>query len=266
VAKVTTDVRKIRGLILSGGRSSRLGYPKEKIKWHGIAQWEHLNEIISPLVDDVYLSDNKIWQSKIPTIIDSIEGRGPMGGILSALQTHSDSAWLVVACDMPLLTTEILSILIDKYKAHGSLTCFYNNKTNQAEPLPSIWPSEYKAALLKSIEAGTYSLQPHITTGQLLSISAPDFTNVNSLNDYYRVKSLLPYLPIDCNYYDHLEAAALQPNATIEFFNGKELETINDRILTTVVKDHTEYIITAGGNKIRMDMIRQINNIPNPIQ
>lgn len=263
---MTSNEHRINGLILTGGKSSRLGYRKEIIKWHGIPQWEYLARKLGPLVTEMFLSDTSVWQNTIPTIVDKFPDKGPIGGILSALESDSSASWLVIACDIPLISNDSLFKIVNSYRKNPELTCFFNLKKNQPEPLFSIWPANMRIPLKQATQKGDNSLQPHLTTANFIDISSDEAINVNTLPDYFKVKSKLPYLPIDCNYYDRLEAAALQPSATIEYFDGNDLVVIEEKILTTEVKDHSEYLVTSTGKRIRMDMIHQINSIPNPIQ
>jgi molybdopterin-guanine dinucleotide biosynthesis protein A len=49
---------------------------------------------------------------QFPLLPDTFTGLGPKGGILSALRHQPDAAWLVVACDLPLLDDETLRFLV----------------------------------------------------------------------------------------------------------------------------------------------------------
>jgi molybdopterin-guanine dinucleotide biosynthesis protein A len=86
-------------------------------------------------------------------LTDAVAGMGPMGGLLSAFQKYPDRAWLVVACDLPLLDRETLQYLIDN-RAPGSIaTTFESPHDRLPEPLITIWePASYSLLQQKANE------------------------------------------------------------------------------------------------------------------
>ena len=52
-------------------------------------------------------------RGRFALLADVAEGIGPAAGILAAHSAYPDTAWLVVACDMPLVTPELLAVLIE---------------------------------------------------------------------------------------------------------------------------------------------------------
>jgi len=101
---------KIYGLVLSGGKSTRMGQDKGLITYHGIPQRDHLYKILDEVCDRTYLSIRKDQKEAIAaefnTIVDRNEYRGPYNGLLSAHKAFPDVAWLVLACDLPLIDRE----------------------------------------------------------------------------------------------------------------------------------------------------------------
>jgi len=71
-----------------------------------------------------------------------------------------------------------------------------------------------------------------------------------------------PYTPINCNLYDYLEeAATLKKNNVILLKGDKGLQIINGKIVDLFVKDKVEYLKMKIGTVIRLDTIRQFNDI-----
>src|SRR5690349_7912378 len=106
----------LNGLVLAGGMSTRMGRNKAFIKWHDKEQQYHVADMLRNLCKDVFIScrkeQEKDLSSEYKTIPDSFFDMGPLGGILSALQSEPGKAWLVVACDLPLLNEETLRFII----------------------------------------------------------------------------------------------------------------------------------------------------------
>ena len=95
------------GLVLAGGKSTRMGRDKGLLSYHDKPQREYLYEQMRPLCRDVYLSIRPEQKDSLPegfaSIADENIYRGPLNGLLSAHHAFPEAAWLVVACDLPFL-------------------------------------------------------------------------------------------------------------------------------------------------------------------
>lgn len=143
---------EVYGLVLIGGRSSRMGTDKSLINYHGINQREHVFKLLEKYCTNVFLSCNKEQSETIdlPCILDIESNMGPTAGIISAFTKYPNVAWLVVACDMPNIDEKILERLINQRNHNKLATCFF---LNFPEPLCAIWePAAFKP-LKKFIEA-----------------------------------------------------------------------------------------------------------------
>jgi Rho-binding antiterminator len=71
------------------------------------------------------------------------------------------------------------------------------------------------------------------------------------------------YIPISCNYYDHLEAlATLGKKVQIQFLDNLEKETtIEDKIVDFQIIQKVEYLILAEGTAIRLDRLISVDQI-----
>lgn len=107
---------KLYGLVLSGGKSTRMGEDKGLIKYYVLPQREHLYHLLNEVCDDAFLSIRKDQENNISntfnTIVDNNEFRGPYNGLLSAHKAYPNVAWLVLACDLPLIDKKALQQLI----------------------------------------------------------------------------------------------------------------------------------------------------------
>ncbi|TVZ27130.1 molybdopterin-guanine dinucleotide biosynthesis protein A [Gillisia sp. Hel_I_86] len=152
---VENRIPKIQGLILGGGKSTRMGVDKVFMKYHGVSQHTYLQEILSPFCEDVFVSCRPDQASLFPdAITDSFLGLGAYGGLLSAFQKNPDSAWFSIACDIPLLNKETLEALVSKRNPSKVATCFYNSETDFPEPLITIWEPRAYAVLLHYLSLG----------------------------------------------------------------------------------------------------------------
>jgi len=96
--------------ILCGGKSSRMGSEKGLVMYKGKTFIQRILEAVTPVCDTICLvTNNHAYASyNYPLIPDVISEKGPVGGIYTALK-HSSTPWnLILSCDVPMITTEVL--------------------------------------------------------------------------------------------------------------------------------------------------------------
>jgi molybdenum cofactor guanylyltransferase len=142
------------GLVLAGGRSTRMQRDKAGLEYAGKPQLARAMELISPLVTRAFVSvraeqRHDPQRAAYDTIADLQSDLGPMAGIQAALRAHPDHAWLVLACDLPFLDEATLRHLIAR-RAPGRLATAYRSRFDGLpEPLCAI----YEPASLPALEA-----------------------------------------------------------------------------------------------------------------
>ena len=94
-----SSVTDLYGLILTGGRSSRMGKDKSLLEYHSKPQSQHLYELVKEFLPNTYLSvrAGQQFDYQGDFIEDQLSTKGPINGILSAMQTSPGKAWLVLA-------------------------------------------------------------------------------------------------------------------------------------------------------------------------
>ncbi len=155
---VTGNKPPLYGLVLAGGRSLRMGEDKGNIAWHGKPQRLYVADVLAGLCADVYISCREEQESEIPfpykSLKDTVAAGGPVAGILSAFARFPDVAWLVVACDLPLLDTDTLQDLVHQRAPEMKATVYRSPADGLPEPLIAIWePSSYPL-LVDHLNAG----------------------------------------------------------------------------------------------------------------
>ena len=152
---------KIYGLVLSGGKSTRMGKDKGLIAYHGIPQREYLYLLLEKVCTKTFMSIRKEQVTDIPatynTIIDEDAYRGPFNGMLSAYKKHPDVAWLVLACDLPLIDEKSLQELIAARQGSAYATAFAHRENPLPEPLCAIWEPRALKGAIPYLEAGNGS-------------------------------------------------------------------------------------------------------------
>lgn len=108
------DKKDITGIILAGGKSSRMGSDKGFIKLNNKKFVEYSIKALKPLVSDILIvSDNADYDIfGYKRIEDEIKNAGPVAGIYSGLEASKTEHNLILSCDIPLIKTSILEKLI----------------------------------------------------------------------------------------------------------------------------------------------------------
>lgn len=148
----------LKGLVLAGGKSKRMGHDKTLIAWHGKEQRYHAADILLQLCSEVLISCRAEQAGEIAApykaLPDTYENMGPYGGILTALSTDKEAAWLVVASDLPLLDELILYQLVAERDPAQIATTFESPHDGLPEPLITIWEPAAREVLLSYLEEG----------------------------------------------------------------------------------------------------------------
>lgn len=102
----------LEGAILAGGKSRRMGWEKLLLPFGEGTVLDAISAALSPLVERVRLI-GRAPAAGLPTSQPDVHpGLGPLSGIHAALATSKREAVLVVACDMPFVTTAFLQGLV----------------------------------------------------------------------------------------------------------------------------------------------------------
>lgn len=181
----------MKGLLLVGGKSSRMGSDKsELVLRDGLTQRERGIQLLESVCDDVFVSTREA--TKEPnTIADAFGSIGPLGAIASAQRNDPDSAWLVLACDLPLLEQEHLTDLTNSRETKKDATCFTSATDGLPEPLCAIWEPSSMNAVRKSLDVGSRcprSLLLSLKTNTLQSPGLWPLANTNTEADLVEIK------------------------------------------------------------------------------
>lgn len=108
-------VAQITGIILVGGKSTRMGSDKGLVRLEGKTFVERVAEAIRPLVTEIILvGDQAVYAALGYRMVeDTYKDMGPLAGLYSGLKACTTNTCLVLSCDVPLVQTALLSQLLD---------------------------------------------------------------------------------------------------------------------------------------------------------
>ncbi len=189
---------RLLGLVLGGGRSTRMGRDKASLSYHGKPQIVHAWELLRDAGLETYVScradqaDVEGFRG-LPQIPDRFLGFGPMGGILSALLSQRDAAFLAVACDLPFLDAGALSRLIAA-RDPAKIATAYLGHENLPEPLCAIYEPSAYSALLGFVGQGLHCPRKALIRSDIRALAperAEALANVNRPEEYEAAREAL---------------------------------------------------------------------------
>ena len=187
------------GLVLAGGRSTRMQRDKAALEYAGRTQLERAVELLTPLVKRVFVSvrpeqTGDPLRARFAQIVDSGEAAGPIAGIIAAQARHPDAAWLVLACDLPLLDQQTLGHLLRSRHPERQSTAYRSSHDGLPEPLCAIYEPSSREAIRNQIAGGRDCPRKFLINGNTALIDQPEpgaLDNVNTPKEYGAATSRL---------------------------------------------------------------------------
>ncbi len=146
--------KKLFGLVLAGGKSRRMGRDKGLMNWHGKEQRYYVADFLSKYCEKVYISCREDQKKEIEdagyiALVDNFSGTaGPYGALVSAMRTHENVGWFVVACDLPFFDENSVHSLIENRDFDKIATVYQSPVDSLPEPLAGIWEPTSQKVLI----------------------------------------------------------------------------------------------------------------------
>lgn len=180
------------GLVLAGGRSTRMRRDKAALDYAGTPQLDRAFQLLQSKVAQCFVSVRADQRSDplraaYPQIVDGAGPQGPIAGILAAQAAHPDAAWLILACDLPHVDAATLDTLIDARDPGRVATAFRSDHDDLPEPLCSIFEPSSREALIGFVATGRHCPRKFLleSNAKLLPPSAGVLRNVNTSDEYW---------------------------------------------------------------------------------
>ena len=228
-------IAPLLGLVLAGGRSTRMRTDKAALAYGGRSQLERAMELITPHVERAYVSvradqAGEPLRARFPQIADLQENLGPIAGLLAAQARHPHAAWLLLACDLPLLDAATLAHLVGGRAPQRTATAYRSSHDGLPEPLCAIWEPRSAEPLAAYVAGGRQCPRRFLLSADTELLDEPNpraLDNINTPEEYRSAMSeLLP------------EAAAAPKHITVQYYAllreqaGRRDETLTTRART----------------------------------
>jgi len=152
-----STVAPLKGVVLAGGRSRRLGTDKAAVDLAGSSLLDRAVTTSGLVVGEVVVAVaadqlSEPLRARYNLLADRFSNAGPAAGIFAAHEYDPHAAWLVLACDMPLVDAAVIRMLTDARDpaVDATVVCV----EQEVEPLCAIYEPSTLANFLARVEAG----------------------------------------------------------------------------------------------------------------
>ena len=188
-------ITKIEAFILAGGASSRMGTDKSQLLLEDQTFVERIAATLLTVTDSIRLVGGR-ENSELSTVPDVYPQWGALGGLHAALSACRRDWAIVVACDLPFVTSELFRSLASHRGHHDAVVPMQPD--GRPQPLAALYridPCARRATEL--IEAGRrrpLDLLESVNTRWVdfteianLDQAQTFFVNINTPDDYYGI-------------------------------------------------------------------------------
>jgi len=186
----------VTAIILAGGKSSRMGKDKGLMELNGQKLVNRVLNVVQQVCKNVFIISNQPGYENLNTPVygDILKHKGPIGGLHAGL-TYSNTPYnLLLACDMPHISTDLLKYLLKNLD--GDEDAVVPQHRAQPEPLCAIYSKSCLQELENLINANQLKMQEALTClnvkyvaidNTLPFYSSQLFMNINTLNEFEKL-------------------------------------------------------------------------------
>ncbi|MAO10553.1 MAG: hypothetical protein CMC07_06645 [Flavobacteriaceae bacterium] len=189
-----TDASNITGIVLAGGKSTRMGEDKGFVSFNKKPFIFYSIDALKPLVGKILIvSDHKQYEALgYQCINDIYQEAGPLSGLYSGLKASKTELNIVLSCDVPLITSEIVLKLLKSYKKNDdAVVCKVKHRLM---PLVALYTKNCEAICLELLQKNERKMMQLLKTLKqvrnlhLHELEATQLKNINNPTELNEIK------------------------------------------------------------------------------
>ena len=151
----------ITGVVLAGGQSKRMGFNKAQAEMFGESMLIRMIDKLKEITPTILISSGAVSYPNIPLpqISDEYPQCGPLGGINSVLKASTTSLNLVVSCDMPLVSIDLLELIVAKAKESKALVTVPVDHDGQLQLMCAVYHKDVLPFLQQQMDAQVFKMK-----------------------------------------------------------------------------------------------------------
>jgi molybdopterin-guanine dinucleotide biosynthesis protein A len=195
----------IKGFIQAGGRSSRMKRDKAWLEIEGVPMIERVVAAARPAVSRLGIIVNaanpqveryeRLAEScDTGLIFDLHEHLGPLGGIHTALaHCGAGESALIMACDLPFITTEFLTFLSDIHQTQNPRSAIRNpqsitvplDQSNHLQPLAAIYNQSLEATVEQMLAVNELKVDRLYSRASTRQVGFAEFAHLRDAERFF---------------------------------------------------------------------------------
>ena len=207
---IQEKIAPVKGLVLVGGKSTRMGKDKSELNYFGKPQKEVAKELLENnnletfysvrnFSTELEMTENNesvtlsaVERSQnLKEIPDTFYNLGPFGGICSAFQKDPNAAWFVMATDVPFVNDEIIKLVLKHRNPSKAATAIKGKDKQFVEPLITIYEPKAYPILLQYLAQGYSCPRKMLINSDIEVVEIDDefIRNVNTPDEFKEAKN-----------------------------------------------------------------------------
>jgi len=187
--------KDVTGIILAGGKSSRMGVDKGLLEVNGQPMIQSIIDTLKSITKTILIISNNSEYKKfgIPVYEDLIKEQGPVGGIYTALEKTDTETNIIISCDTPFITTEVLYKLLQNSETEKVVIAKHNGREH---PLLGIYKKESSKVFKSNLDQNQLKLRLVNTQLDYKVVVLPNeeftnrtFANINTKEDLKQISN-----------------------------------------------------------------------------
>jgi molybdopterin-guanine dinucleotide biosynthesis protein A len=182
----------IYGILLAGGKSSRMGTNKALLPVKGIPLIEHVSNAMRPYCREIVIVTNEdsvfSFLSDVTFVSDIYPGEGPLAGIHAGLSFIPEECYgFVMACDMPVISHSLLRNMLNHIPGPDAVIC-------SDQPFHALYHRRVTPIIENCLNRSRLRMDDFLEQIRTVTINHPEtncFINLNTPEEYERyIRSL----------------------------------------------------------------------------
>ena len=164
----------LTAFILAGGKSTRMGADKAFVRLGGRTLLARALDIARSITPDVRIvGDPKKFAAFAPTVEDVFPNCGPLGGIHAALRSSPTDVNLILAVDVPFVSSALLQHLIERASNSGAMVTVAQTGGGY-QPLCAVYRRNFADVAEKALQEGRYKIDTLFAASSTQTIAERD--------------------------------------------------------------------------------------------